>query len=342
MSSQPETVPEPPPLARIYQLATGYRISRALCVVTQLGIADLLKDGPKSAEALAAATQSNPDALFRVLRALASLGVFALAGSRKFALTPLSGILRSDVPGSVRGLTLFLAGDPHWDVYKELGYSVRTGEPAFDRVFGQSAWEYFSDHPEVSLLVDQVMALGSGLSGPAIAQAYDFSKFETIMDVGGGNGALLAAVLNKHSKPRGIVFDLPHAIEHARAAGMLPEGRGELIAGDFFQTIPPGADAYLFKNIIHDWPDDKAREILQHCRRAISSSGKLLLMEGVLPSDNSPHPLQVADLEMLVMHAGRERTEEEFRKLLADSGFRMDRLIPTKSMVSIIEASPVQ
>jgi O-methyltransferase domain/Dimerisation domain len=341
MSSQPQAVPELPPFARIYQMATGYRISRALCVVTQLGIADLLKDGPKSAEALAAATQSTPDALFRVLRALASLGVFAEVGPHEFALTPLSETLRSDVPGSIRGVVLFLLSDVHWAVYKELGYSVQTGQPAFDHVFGQEVWEYVSEHPEVSRLVDEAMATASRIMVPAIAEAYDFSRFQTIMDVGGGNGTLLSAILNKHSRPRGILFDLPHAIEHARADGLLPEGRSELMAGDFFQTIPPGADAYLFKNVIHDWPDYKARAILQQCHRAMAGAGTLLLAEQLIPPDSSPHPSKFGDLEMLVMQNGRERTEGDFRQLLADAGFRLDRVVPTKSQLWIIEASPV-
>jgi hypothetical protein len=340
-SSQPHVIGELPPFARIYQMATGYRISRALYVVTELGIADLLKDGPKSAETLAAGTESNPDALFRVLRALASLGVFAETGTREFALTPLSEILRSDVPGSIRDGVLFLGEDLHWAVYQELGYSVRTGQPAFDHVFGQELWQYLSEHPEKSVLVDRAMAAASGSLGPAVAEAYDFSKFQTIMDVGGGTGTLLAAILNKYSRPRGIVFDLPHAIEHARAAHLLPNGRGEWIAGDFFHAIPPGADAYLFKQVIHDWPDEKARAILEQCHHAMAGAGTLLLVEQLIPPDSSPHFSKFADLEMLVLQNGRERTKEDFDRLLADAGFRLNRIVQTKSPMWIIEGSPV-
>lgn len=184
-SPQPQAVPEVPPSARIYQMATGYRISCALYVVTHLGIADLLRDGPQSAESLAAATGSNPDALFRVLRALASLGVFAETSPREFALTPLSETLRRDVPGSIRDGVLFPQDDLHWAVWKELGYSVRTGQPAFDYVFGKGLWEYLSEHPDESLLTNRAMAAASRSLGPAIAEAYDFSRFQTIMDVGG-------------------------------------------------------------------------------------------------------------------------------------------------------------
>jgi hypothetical protein len=321
-------------------MTTAYRFSRALYMVTQLGIADLMKDGSKSADKLAAATSTNADALFRVLRALASAGVFAEVGPREFALTPVSDALRSDVPGSARSLVLMLAGDMHWSVYKELGYSVRTGQPAFDHVFGEELWDYLSEHPEISTVVDQAMTTGALMMGPVIAEAYDFSRFQRIMDVGGGTGQLMAAILRKHSQPRGIVFDLPHAIEHARAASLLPSGRGELISGSFFEVIPPGADAYLMKSVIHDWPDDKARVILQKCHAAMSGTGTLLLIEGVVTSDASSDRLKSADLEMLVMQNGRERSEDEFRRLLASAGFQLNRIIPTP-VTSIIEASPI-
>lgn len=341
MSSQPPSVPpQLPPIARIYLMATAYRFSRALYVVTQLGIADLMKDGAKSADKLAAATRTNADALFRVLRALASVGVFAEVGPREFALTPVSDALRSDVPGSARSLVLMLAGDMHWSVYKELGYSVRTGQPAFDHVFGKELWDYLSEHPEISTVVDQAMTTGALMMGPVIAEAYDFSKFQTIIDVGGGTGQLMAAILRRHSQPRGIVFDLPHAIEHARAASLLPNGRGDLISGSFFEVIPPGADAYLMKSVIHDWPDDKARVILQKCHAAMSGTGTLLLIEGVVTSDASSDRLKSGDLEMLVMQNGRERTEDEFRRLLASAGFQLNRIVPTP-VTSIIEAFPI-
>jgi hypothetical protein len=329
-----------PPSARILRIAAGYWFSRALYVVTQLGIADLLKDGPKSAEELAAATRNNPDALFRMMRVLAVLEVFAEVEPRSFALTPLSETLRSDAPGSVRAQVLSLVGDLHWMAYKDLGYSVQTGQPAFDHVFGQNAWEYLSEHPEESLLVQQQFAAFTSAASPAIAAAYDFSAFRTIMDVGGGNGTLLAAILKKHLGPRGILFDLPYAIEHARAAGLLPAGRSQLEAGDMFESIPAGADAYVFKNIIHDWPDDQASTILRVCRRAMSGANKLLLVEALITPGGSPYA-KLADLEMLVMHGSRERTEEEFRQLLASTGFRLDRIVPTKSPVWIVEGSPV-
>lgn len=340
-SSQPQAVPELPPLVRIYQIVTAYRFSRALYVAVQLGIADRLKDGAQSAEDLAAATQTNADALFRLLRALASIGIFAEAGPGKFALTPVSDALRSDVPGSLRPVVLMLAGDMHWDVYKELGYSVRTGQPAFDHVFGQELWDYLSGHPEVSMVVDQAMTVATGMMAPVIAGAYDFSKFETIIDIGGGSGELLAAILKRHPRPRGIVFDLPHAIEHARAAALLPEGRSELISGSFFEAIPAGGDLYLMKSIVHDWPDEKARVILQNCRHAMPGKGTLLLIEGVVTSETSSDRLKSADVEMLVLQNGRERTEEEFRGLLASAGFQLNRIIPAP-VTSIIEASPAR
>jgi len=341
MSSAIQSPPIAPPSARILRLAARYQISRALHMVTQMGIPDLLKDGPKSIEELAFATESHPDALFRVLRALTSLGIFDEVELRTFALTPLSKTLRSDVPGSVRAMVLFLGDDTHWDAYKDMRHSVRSGLPALDRVLGQPHFQHLHENPEDAQLFHEAMAAFSDSVGPAIAKAYDFSKFQTIVDVGGGNGTLLAAILNKHSGPRGIVFDLPHAIEHARVGDVLPAGRSEVVAGDFFESIPAGAGAYVFKYIMHDWQDDKACAILRVCRRAMSSSGKLLLVEMVVPPNGTPDFSKFLDLEMLVVAGGRERTEDEFRQLLGNAGFRLDRVVPTHSQCSIIEGSPV-
>ena len=272
------------------------------------------------------------------MRVLADIRVFAEVGPRGFALTPLSETLRSDAPGSVRAAVLYIAGDPQWTVYRELEYGVRTGQPAFDHALGQGPVQYFREHPELSALVDQTMAVYSASTAPAVAEAYDFSKFHTLTDVGGGNGTLLAAILKRHSRLRGILFDLPHVIEHARSAGLLPPERSQMEPGDMFENIPAGADAYMFSSVIHDWQDPTACAILQVCRAAMSSTGKLLLVEMVIAPGN-PGPI-FADLQMLVM-GGRERTEEDFRRLLASAGFRLDRVVSTKSRCSIIESSPV-
>jgi len=327
------------PSSRVLQIAMGYRLSRALQVVAKLGVADLLKDGPKSAEDLATATQTNPDALFRVMRVLAAMGIFAQIGPRKFALTPLSEKLRKDVPGSVRAAVLYLVDDMQWELHKELRYTVQTGEPAFEHVFGKEPFRYFAEHPELAELANQAMGVFSSANGPAVAAAYDFSKFQVLMDVGGGTGTLLAAILKAHPGLRGILFDLPHVVEHARAAGILPPDRVQFEAGDMFESIPGGADAYVFSSVIHDWPDDMACSILDRCRRAMPSTGKLLLVEMVLTPAN-PGP-KFSDLQMLLM-GGRERSEEEFRRLLASAGFRLDRIVPTKSRYSIIEGAPLR
>ena len=341
MPPERQAVPGPPPAARIQQLSSGYQISRALYLIAQFGIADLLKDGPKSADALATARQINADALYRVMRALASLGVFAEIGPREFALTPVSETLRSDVPGSLRALVLLQVDDRHWDVYKELGHSLRTGEPAFDHVFRQRLTDYLRQHPEELQKADRAMAAFSAGSGAAIAEAYDFSVFRTIMDVGGGNGTLLSFILKRHVGPRGILFDLAQTIEHARHDALLPADRSELVVGDFFETVPAGADAYVLKNVIHDWQDDRARRILQNCRRAMTNAGKLLLVELLIPPDSSPDFSKFLDIEMLVTAGGRERTENEFRQLLASAGFRLDGVRRTQSPLWILEASPV-
>ncbi|HEX4138242.1 MAG TPA: methyltransferase [Bryobacteraceae bacterium] len=329
------------PYTRVYDLALAYRFSRALYVAVQLRIPDLLKDGPSSVQTLASATRTEPTVLFQLLSALTTVGVFAQITPGEFSLTPLSETLRSDIPNSLRANVLLLIDDTHWDVYKELGYSIRTGQPAFDRIFGETYWEYLTERPQAALLVDQAMAARSRSVGPAIAEAYDFSQFQTIIDVGGGTGALLAAILKRNPESCGILFDLEHVIQHALATRTVPENRTKLITGNFFDAIPSGADVYVLKNIIHDWPDRKARHILANCRTAISGTGKLLLIETLLAPQMRPDYLATAsDLEMLVMQSGRERTAEDFSGLLMDAHFRLNRVIPTTTPLSIIEASP--
>ena len=341
MSAPQQSGPSAPPAAQILQLATGYWLSRALYIAAHLGIADLLKDGPKSASELAAATATNADALYRILRALASVGVFAEAGERQFALTPLSETLRRDAPDSIRAMVLFTGDRLHWSIYGEMLYSVQTGKPAFDHVYGKRPFEYLSEHPEDARVFDEAMTSLSVAANAAIAEAYDFSAFGTILDAGGGNGALLAAILKKYPQPRGILYDLPHVIEHARKKALLPAERSETIAGSFFEHVPSGAGAYLLKHIIHDWDDASAVQIFRICRRAMSDSSKLLVLEMIVPSGSEPAFVKFLDLEMLVLPGGRERTEDEYRQLLASSGFRLTRVIPTHSPVSVIEAEPV-
>ena len=337
---QTRTNAGPPPASQILQLATGYWLSRAVYVAAQLGIADLLKDGPKSAAELASATQTDSGALYRMLRALASVGVFSESGSGVFVQTPASDTLRRDAANSIRGMVLFLGDHLHWSIYGELGYSIRTGKPAFDQVFGKNPFQYLSEHPEDARIFDEGMTSLSSTSSAAIAQAYDFSSFGTVMDVGGGNGALLAAILNQYPHLHGILFDSSHVVERSLQAGHLPKGRSKVLPGDFFQSVPPGADVYLLKHIIHDWDDERALKILRNCRAA-SGSNKLLIIEMIVPPGNDPALVKLLDLEMLLFPGGLERTEEQFRQLLAAAGFELTRVTPSQADVSVIEASPI-
>jgi hypothetical protein len=326
---------------QLLQIGLGYWLSRALHVVAALGVADLLSDGPHSANELASATNSHPDALYRVLRALSSVGVFAECENHVFALTPMSELLRSDVPGSLRPMMLLVSDDLHWQSFGNMTHTVRTGLPAFDQIFGQPLFTYLAAHSADAERFDNAMTSYSGVAIDALVQAYDFRSFATVVDVAGGKGSLLGAVLAQAAEARGILFDLPHVIEEARSAGYLPQHRVELVAGSFFEAIPGGASAYLMKNILHDWDDESARRIVESCRRAAAPSSKLLVMEAVMPGPNQPSLTPMIDIAMLVLLAGRERTVEQYGDLLASANFRLERVVPTASHIVILEAVPV-
>jgi hypothetical protein len=338
---------EPPGMA-LYRIGIGHYFSRALCVAAKLKVADLLGDGPRDAADLARTTETHAPSLRRVLRLLASVGVFEELDDGKFQLTGVGQMLRSDVPGSMRAMVLLFGGIGVQDSWKELEYCVRTGEPAFRRTAKHAdAFEMIASDPEMLAIFDEAMATFAPHTSAAVASAYDFSAFGTVADVGGGNGAILVGILKAYPKLRGIVFDQPHvadrAREHIKAAGMAD--RMQVVAGSFFETIVPGADAYLLKHVIHDWNDERAAAILKNCRAAMPSHGKLLIIEGVYPPriDTSPESRGAAanDVNMLVATGGRQRSEAEFRDLLAATGFRLTRIVPTAARVCIIEGEPV-
>jgi hypothetical protein len=323
-------------------LITAYWNSQAIYVAAELGIADLLKDGPRHANDLARATDTNADALYRVLRALASLGVFAETAPRTFALTPLADLLRSDVPGSQRSLARMM-GTEQYEAWGDLLYSVQTGKTAFDRIFGQPCFDYLAERPEKARLFDESMTGIHGVETGAVIDAYDFSGINVLADVGGGNGSNLTAILQRHPRMRGILFDLPHVVARARArieAADLDD-RCQLLAGSFFESVPAGADAYLMRHIIHDWDDERSLTILRHCRAAMPPHGRLLLLESVIPPGNDPFPPKFLDLTMLVIPGGKERTREEYEALFAQSGFKLTRVVPSKSDISVIEGAPL-
>ena len=343
--AQPSHVEQsaPPPDAMLAQLIFGKCVAMAISVAAKLRIADKLAAGPKSAADLARETDTHAPSLYRVLRALASVGVFAEDADGRFRLTPMAEYLRTGVPGSMRGVADYFGSDWSWRPWGHLLDSVRTGETAFDRVFGEPCFDYLAKHPEESAVFNEGMTGFSSLVAPSVVEAYDFSKFGTIVDVGGGHGFLLTAVLKANPKARGVVFDAPHVVEGAagpiRAAGLADRCRAE--GGDFFQAVPAGGDAYLMKHIIHDWPDDKATAILKNCRKGVKPGGKLLLVELVIKPGNEPDLGKILDLEMLVLPSGRERTEAEYARLFAGAGWKLTRVVPTKSPAQVIEGEPV-
>ena len=330
-------------LAPLLQARNNLIIHQALHAAAKLGVADLLNSGLRTTAELAGELKVNEEALYRTLRALASQGIFEETAPRTFRNSQLSRSLRTDEPGSVRALFLFFGTEFYYRSLGEILYSIETGKPGREKIVGMSEWEYMRQHPELARIFDDAMTSNSDLMGPAIAAAYDFGAWESIMDIGGGNGILLSHVLKAHKKLRGVLADQPHVLERARQRGFL---EGELAARtsmqecDFFREVPSGCRAYLMKSVIHDWDDEKARAILMHCRRAVPANGALLLVEWGLSDANLPSTGKLMDLAMLVLTGGKERTTEEYRELLASGGFRLQKLIPTASEYTIIEAIP--
>src|SRR5215475_2588238 len=303
-----------PPQFAMLQMITGFWVSRAIYVAAKLGLADLVKDSPKTANELARLTGTHSPSLYRALRALASVGVFTDDGQGRFAQTPLSETLRSDTPGSLRALAMVELGQEHYLAWGNLMHSVKTGEIAFDNLFKQSVWEYYARNPEDARNFNESMRGLSVMINAAVIKAYDFSGVDKIVDVAGGTGGLIGAILGAHPRMRGVLFDLPHVIAEAGpmldAAGV--RDRCATAAGDFFGSVPEGGDVYAMKWIIHDWDDEKATSILKNIHRAMNEKGKLLLVEMVIPKGDQSDLSKLMDLEMMVMTGGRERTEAEF------------------------------
>jgi len=332
----------PPPHAQLIQMATAYWISRVVYAAAKLELADRLSDGPKSAAELAPATGMHAPSLHRLMRTLAGLGVLADAGSGRFALTPLGAALKKGAPGSAHATVLTLGGHLMWRGYEQVMYSLETGLPGFDKAFGVPVFDYLAAHPDEASLFSETMVGFHGDEPPAVAAAYDFSRFGTVVDVGGATGNMLAAILARHSGPRGVLFDLPHVVRDApellRARGLA--GRVSIEAGSFFEGVPDGGDAYVLSHIIHDWSESQCLTILGHCRKAMGPGGRLLLVEMVLPDGDAFHPGKLLDMTMLVMPGGQERTASEYGELLRKAGFRLERVVPTASAASVVDAVP--
>jgi len=323
-------------------MMTGYWISQAIYVAAKLALPDLLKEGPQTAEQLAAATKTQPAAMYRLLRALASVGLLREDHERRFSLQPMAEPLCSDAKNSQRSLAI-MTGEEHFACWGELLYSVRTGRNAFEKIFGEPIFNYLSKHPEQAQIFDEAMVGVHGRETGAMLDAYDFSAIRTLADVGGGNGSVLRGVLQKYPSMQGMLCDLPGVVERARPriveAGLAD--RVQTIPTDFFAAVPTGADAYLMRHIIHDWNDEQSLQILKNVRRAIGAAGRLLLVESVIPPGNDPSFAKLLDLNMLVIPGGKERTETEYRELYSAAGFRLSGITPTRADVSVIEGCPV-
>lgn len=323
---------------RLNRMIGGYAASQVVYVLAKLEIAARLTAGPRSVAELAAATSTLPDRLFRVLRAAASLGLVAEGPSQTFTLAPLGELLRPDVEDSQSAFALMM-GEEHYFVYGRLLDALKTGENAFETLYGKPIFEFLSEHPDKGRTFDAAMTSIHGRETPAVVAAYDFTGIDTLADVGGGNGTKLMAILNRYPTMRGILYDLPQVVERAAprftAAGLAERCR--LISGDFFQDVPTGADAYLMRHIIHDWDDEKSLVILRNCHRAMKPGAKLLLVESVIPTGNDPFGAKFLDLTMMLIPGGLERTAEQFRDLYAEAGFELTRIVPTSTEISVLE-----
>jgi hypothetical protein len=328
---------------QLLAITNGLAIHQALYAAAKLGVADLLKDGAQTSADLARNLNVNESALYRVLRLLASQSVFEEQAPRTFANTELSYFLCTGVPGSVRSILIFRGSEFIFRPFGEILYSIETGLAARTKMCGMEVFDYLKTDPETARIFDDAMTGMSALVGPVVAAAYDFGEWGTLMDVGGGNGILLAAILKAHRGLRGVLADLPHTVERATHCGFLG---GELAARsamqpcDFFREVPSGCRAYLMKHVIHDWDDERARSILATCRRAVPKDGALLLIEWALPEGNAPSAGKFADVVMMLMTGGKERTVEEYRRLLGQAGFILNLVISTSCDLNIIEALP--
>jgi hypothetical protein len=338
----PAKIEQQTPQAQLIQMATAHWASSLVYVAADMGLADRLAEAPRTAAELAQSTGSDAPSLYRVMRTLAGMGLFSEDSGHRFSLTPLGAALRTGTPGSVRSSVLTMAGEWVTKSVGELHYSIKTGKPALEKIFGVPLFEWLAKHPVEASMFSETMVGFHGAEPEAVAKAYDFSQIETVLDIGGATGNLLSTILSHHRAPRGILFDLPHVVADAPA---LIKARGltdriAIESGSFFESVPAAGGAYLLSHIIHDWSEAQCLTILGNCRRAMNPNSRLLVIEMVLPTGNAPHPGKMLDMIMLTVAGGQERTEPEYRKLLEKTGFRLTQVVPTESAVSIVEALP--
>jgi hypothetical protein len=327
----------PAPVA-LLRMMTGYWISKSLSVAAELGLADMMHAGPRATDELAVGCGVDSPSLYRLLRALASVGVFAETPERCFGLTPLAEMLRSDVPGSMRSLAR-MYGSEQYRAWDDLLGTMRSGKPAFDRVFGASYFDFLAKTPQADAIFNDAMTGWTTQVADSVVAAYDFGNFDKVVDVGGGHGLLLTTILRAHPEMHGVLLDLPHVVAGAQPLLQAAEvdGRCQSVGQDFFASVSEGGDAYVLAQILHDWDDERCHSILVNCRQAMRPDGKILVVEQVLAPANEPSFGKWLDLHMLVLVTGRERTETEYAALFETAGLELTRVIPTTSGACIVE-----
>jgi hypothetical protein len=326
------------PAAALRQRAFGFITARSIYAVAKLGIADLLKDGAQSIEELSLATESNADALYRVMRTLSGEGVFREDDGRRFSLTPISQLLRTDMPDSLCAYIVMNHG-VQYQAWKDVLHSIATGEAAVLKTFGQTWGEILRTNPEHRDIFHAAMKSSEQTQNPGLARVYDFSKAKVVADIGGGNGSLLSTILTQHEHLSGILLDIEPAIKSARAGGRGSLPRCETVIGDFFKEVPPGADVYVLKRVLHDWDDDSAISILSNCRRAMPSEGRILIIETLVGLSNEPSWGKLQDLSMLITTGGKERSETEFANIFSQAVLRLIQILSTPSDLKILVAA---
>ncbi len=331
----------PPAHIGIMQLLNGAHVAGAVSCLAQLGIPDLVEAGPRSAEELARQTGTSPQGLYRLMRATACVGVLAEGPDGTFSETPMSAVLRSNARPSLRALAIMGGREWHGRGWSQLEHCVRTGGQALDKIYGAHVFEFLTQHPEEGQIFHDAMTAISMIDSPAVAAAYCFDGIHSIVDVGGGHGLLLATILAGNPHLRATLYEVPHVVEGARNGPLTPVmDRCTLTSGDMFSSVPQGADAYIMKHIIHDWPDDVCIKLLAACRKAVNPGGKLLVVDNVIHPGNDFSPGKFLDLQMLIFPGGRERTEKQFRDLFTAAGWELSRIIPTAAADSIVEGIP--
>jgi hypothetical protein len=338
MTPQPQTAPSH---VGILEIVNGIYVAGAVSCLAQLGIPDLVEASPQSAPELAAQIGVDPHALYRLLRATASVGVLSEGSDGKFSQTPLSAALRSNATPSLRAFAIMSGREWHARGWSRLEYCVRTGKPAMAQNYGVPIFEFFKQLPDEARIFNDAMTELSMIDAPAVAEAYNFDGIRNIVDIAGGHGLLLATILQRNPHLQGTLFEMPHVLDGAKSGPLMPVmDRCTLASGDMFSSVPAGADVYIMKHIIHDWPDDRCAQLLSACRKGVNSGGKLLVVDTVIQPGNDFSTGKFLDLQMMIFPSGCERTEKQFHALFAAAGWRLKRIIPTAAQDSIVEGVP--